>query len=313
VVNVLALGDSIIWGQGHTADSKFVTLVCAWLRARGHDALLTLVAHSGAVVSPTSNDDATPVWPEVPEPAPSIVSQLRTAAHANASANVDVLLIDGGINDVSAFNIVVADPFDPNALAALTTTTTRIFSGPVPQMLAEAVATFPRAKIVVTGYYPVISNQTAARALIQLIKHLPRPAGVPNTADLAIEHLPDELLEIAIAPERQRMIEQSAMFYRVSSQLLRAAVNSYQSTGRVFFADPGFVPANAFAAPETWLWSGANDPLFRERFERYAEHVLTMPFDWPLSTPLASVCHPNFDGAKAYAGAIQSCLVEAGL
>ena len=70
-MNVLALGDSIVWGQGNTDDAKFVNLVCAWLRSKGEQPTLTLVAHSGAVVGATQNDGAPVLWGEVPEAAPA--------------------------------------------------------------------------------------------------------------------------------------------------------------------------------------------------------------------------------------------------
>ena len=109
------------------------------------------------------------------------------------------------------------------------------------------------------------------------------------------------------------MIEQSKLFASLSTQLLQAAVATHAATNRVFFADPGFQPENAFAAPSTWLWTGANDPLFQLRVQRYAEHVVEQPFDWPIYTPLASMAHPNVDGSQAYAAAIEACLEAGGL
>lgn len=194
-MKVLALGDSIVWGQGNRDVDKFVSRVGAWLGAPTP----TSLAHSGAVVSPAANDAAPAVWGEVPEGAPSIGAQLGQAVTLLEPASVDVVLVDGGINDVSPYQVAIANPFDPNSEAKLAARTNEIFSGPV-------------------------------RALVD--------------------------------------------------------------------------------APKTWLWSGANDPLAPERLERYAAHLLGAPtsFDWPLVTPLASMCHPNVEGSKAYAAAVQACL-----
>jgi lysophospholipase L1-like esterase len=312
-LRVLALGDSIMWGQGHTDATKFVTLVYAWLASRGHDPSLTSLAHSGAVVSPTQNDAAPAPWGEVPEPAPSIVAELGVAPQQVDPQAVDVVLLDGGINDVSVFHIVVADPFDPNGLDKLASRCNQTFSGPVRQLIDKTVSTFPVARIVVTGYYPIVSEQSGVRSLVQLMKQLPQARTVASFLDLTAEHLGDEALKLAIEPERRRMIEQSTLFGSLSTQLLRSAVGAYAATNRVFFADPGFGPQNAFAAPASWLWDGANDPLFRERVAKYAEHVITRPFDWPVYTPVASIGHPNIDGAKAYASAIEACLAQSGL
>ena len=312
-LNVLALGDSIVWGQGNTADTKLVGLVCGALRARGHVPTLTMLAHSGANAAATGNDAAPALWGEVPEAAPSILAQIPSAAAQLAPATVDVLIINGGANDVSPYHVVVANPFNPNGLADLDAHCRQVFTGPVKTVIDLAVATYPNAKIVVTGYYPIVSAQTNVRALVQLMKHLPRPANVANALDLTIEHLPDVALALAIQTERSRIVEQSALFATLSAQLLRTIVQWHAGTGRVFFADPGFGPQNAFSAPQTWLWSGSDDPLFPERAEKYTEHLRVNPFDWPFVTPLASMCHPNTLGSKAYADAVVACLVQAGL
>jgi lysophospholipase L1-like esterase len=307
-VNVLAVGDSIIWGQGNADDSKFVNRVCAWLGTHAPAPTLTTLAHSGAVASPTANDAAPPVWGEVPEAAPSIGAQIDTAVRALDPSSVDVVIVDGGINDVSPYHVVVADPFDPNGLEKLGAVTNQVFAGPVRALIDRTVATFTKARVVVTGYYPIISESTNVRALVQLMKHLPRPTGVANFFDLIAEHLADEMLGIVIEPERRRMIEQSTLFATLSTRLLRSAVAAHAGERRVFFADPGFGPDNAFAAPKTWLWYGADDPLAPERLRRYGEHLLLQPFDWPFVTPLASMCHPNVAGSGAYAAAIEACL-----
>jgi lysophospholipase L1-like esterase len=306
-LRMVAIGDSIVWGQGNLDNRKFVSLVAASFQQRGVDVTPASLAHSGALVAPTQTDASPAIWGEVPEPAPSIFAQLRAIP---APESVDVLILNGGINDVSPFSIVVANPFDADGVADLTTHVTRVFGGPVQQLIDAAVTRCPTATVVVCGYYPIISEDTNVRALVRLMKHLPRPRGVANFLDTTAEHLTDDLLEIVIKCERRRMIEQSQAFADLSKALLSAAVAGYP--GRAFFADPAFGPENAFAASKTWLWSGADDPLAAERLKRYAEHLPHDPFDWPIVTPLASMCHPNELGSAQYAQAIEACLAEAG-
>ena len=50
-----------------------------------------------------------------------------------------------------------------------------------------------------------------------------------------------------------------------------------------------------------------------QRVARYAQQAAIDPFAWPLYTPLASVCHPNEDGARAYANAITAALQTLGV
>jgi lysophospholipase L1-like esterase len=312
-IKALALGDSIVWGQGNLDGSKFVGLVRAWLDSRGNTTDLTLLAHSGALAGPSDLDGAAPAWAEVPEDAPSVAAQVKTAASQLDPTTVKVLLINGGINDVSPFQVVMANPFDPDGLQKLDERTKQVFADRVPTLLANAVSTFPAAKIVVTGYYQIVSEQTGIRPLVQLMKLLPRTHDVSGFLQRVAGSLTDDILALAIATERHRIIEQCRHFAALSDQLLRDAVAKYASSGRVFFASPGFGPDNAFAAPHTWLWSGVDDPLYPQRQERYAQHILQNPFDWPVFTPLASMCHPNVAGSAAYAQAIEQCLAGAGL
>jgi hypothetical protein len=209
---------------------------------------------------------------------------------------------------VSPFHVVVANPFDPDGLQRVEDRTNQIFGGIVPTLLAGAFDTFSAAEIVVTGYYSIVSEQTGVRSLVGLMRQLPQTHDVSSFLQRAAGSLSDDLLALAIEPERKRIIEQCQRFAELSDQLLRKAVGQYASSGRVFFASPGFGPENAFAAPNTWLWSGVDDPLYPVRQRRYAEHVVQAPFDWPIFTPVASMCHPNVAGSEAYAGAIEQCL-----
>jgi lysophospholipase L1-like esterase len=308
-MNLLALGDSIMWGQGNADATKFVSLVTKWL---DDAATPTLLAHSGAISAPTQRDSSPPLWGEVPEASPSILAQCATT-NIQSDA-VDVVLVNGGINDVSAFHIVVADPFDPSGVAKIQQRTREVFTGSVARLLIETATRFTKAKIVVLGYYPIVSAQSNARELAKLLKHLPRPFGVPNTIDWVIEHMTDGMIEVAIEVEKKRMVEQCAAFHAQAEAILKMLVADRRDKfgPRVAYATPNFGPENAYAAPETWLWSGSDDPLHDRRVMRYAEQAAIDPFAWPLYTPVASMCHPNEAGARAYAKAITAALQALG-
>jgi hypothetical protein len=204
----------------------------------------------------------------------------------------------------------VANPFDPDGAERLEQATRDVFLGPVQRLIVQTLDRFPKAKVIVLGYYPIVSDASSARELVCLMKHLPRPPGVSNTLDWIVEHVADEVIEAAIVVEKRRMVEQCTVFHDVSSALLRAMVASLgpKFDNRLNYAAPAFDPENAFAAPATWLWRGSDDPLHDERVAEYTKHLEEDPFDWPFYTPLASMCHPNVAGAKAYADAIVGAL-----
>lgn len=127
-LNLVALGDSVVWGQGCRDEQKFVTLVKVGLERKRGPTNLTLLAHSGACASSNPGKE---LWGEVPRAAPGVLDELRWL-EANGP-KPDVLLVDRGINDVSAFHIVMANPFDPDSVADLGARTRKVFGpgGPV--------------------------------------------------------------------------------------------------------------------------------------------------------------------------------------
>src|SRR5580698_2883875 len=100
---IVSIGDSVIWGQGLLPDEKFNTLV---RQALPGGATLESAAHSGAVIGATGAT-GTPQPGEVPASRLSIIEQCD--AYANSPDTVDLVLMNGGINDVGVANIL--NPF----------------------------------------------------------------------------------------------------------------------------------------------------------------------------------------------------------
>lgn len=135
-----------MWGQGNSYDKKFVNLVCDWLTSRDQTAQPIWTAHSGAIAALVDRDKSAPeLWGEVPEASPSVFAQSMSVD----PRSVDIVLVNGGINDVSALQVVVANPFDPNGIQKLTHRTDDVFTGPVATLIKSVVARFSSAKIVV--------------------------------------------------------------------------------------------------------------------------------------------------------------------
>ena len=137
---MLALGDSVMWGQGLAEPHKFDRLVRTFLTGQGKTVRLASLAHSGAII------DLAPQLPapqtallfgELPRTDPSILSELAVASQATgfsaylqpnsfdpsawkktkqdlahqvagyADAPPDLILLDGGANDFKALQIVL--------------------------------------------------------------------------------------------------------------------------------------------------------------------------------------------------------------
>ena len=303
MTKLLALGDSIMWGQGHREGDKFVAMVAA---SMGAEAIS--LAHSGAIISRTKRDPAPAQWGEVPKPAPSILSQIDAARRQVNTEEIDVVLLNGGINDVSVFSIVVMVPWELGTMKTLQEKVDSVFGAVFPSLLRQVVDGFPRARVVVAPYYSIVSERSHPRQLVTLMKHLPGPAPFTVWLDTVVEHLDDAALATEVETPRRAMIEQSTFFAARSRELMAEAIARVPEAGRAALADLPWTDDNAFAAPATWLWNGVDDPLHGERVNRYKDHLLENPFDCPFYTPIASLCHPNGLGAAAYANAIVAAL-----
>jgi hypothetical protein len=127
---MVTLGDSIMWGQGLPESMKFRSIVAGWIQSQFRDtrvvSQLTTHAHSGAVTGwgaypeetgqqdPDSFYQSRSGYPypgEVPFGYPSISFQIGMTVKDLVSQQispslVDLVLLDGGINDVRVFNIL---------------------------------------------------------------------------------------------------------------------------------------------------------------------------------------------------------------
>ncbi len=231
---ILTLGDSVMWGQGLAQAHKFAQLTADYLTSQGKQVELAALPHSGAVVCEAP---ALPqpfqytLFGELPRSFPSIASQTSIAGQAPGYAaflqsndwdpaswqafkadlrqqvagywspggsQPDLILLDGGANDLGALQIVVPwnlgspDPcaagdaaapggavdqilaaaaalpgevagFDPNAFDWMTDAQFKalIDTYVYDRMRLEVgrvAALFPQSRVVVTGYYPIFTS-----------------------------------------------------------------------------------------------------------------------------------------------------------
>jgi len=329
--NIVAVGDSVMWGQGLADNSKFVTQVRQRLQgALGKNVRLFLFARSGAEFGEKPypaqfplNDENQAVqelaasYGEIPRTLPSILHQALTVAPGQvAPDDVDLVLMDGCINDVGLMKIL-----DPTMSEAAISARTQHLCGPdtMNERLARVHGTFRNAKILLTGYFPIVSNQSDMTAVVALMTNLGAlSAAAAPLLGLPVDPVTGAIVGLAASQAlRQSAISHSTVFFTTSSSaLMTAAVGSNQalSGNRIRFVPIPFAPQNAYAAPDTWLWlvptpgvpiSNAEDEVFQQRL-RACQSVPNMP----ATCIPASMGHPNVKGAQAYADAIMNALAE---
>ena len=142
---ILAFGDSVVWGQGLEEPNKFRSLVEQVIRQRHGDigVYKDVRARSGATLKPRIGGTAfqNRLNGEVPTSFPTIFDQVLEFEDApDAKEDFDLILLDGGINDVNVRTII-----SPLTLAAqLTSQITTSCHDDMLELLKELTATFKR-------------------------------------------------------------------------------------------------------------------------------------------------------------------------
>ena len=248
-LNMLVLGDSILWGQGLREQQKSWYRVKCWLQGNtGRIVDVVVKAHSGALVerSPGQTQTYNSLNAEVNLPLPSINEQLDEAVKFYGDvAKVDLVLVQGCINDVDVRNLLNAS-VDRNLIRERAANSC---GAAMARLLQRTTAAFPNAHVIVPGYYRIVSSQTEDNAFIRLL--VKKLAG--QTGDG--RRLNDK-------ERRERLIINSEEFYSVSTASLRQAIkqvnDELQTRGskqKILFADIQFWPEHAFSAKDTLLWT----------------------------------------------------------
>jgi hypothetical protein len=301
---IAVIGDSVMWGQGLMAGPPSMKLSDRVRDAvASHlgdvDTFVDLLAHSGAVISGASGSAASSG--EIPDSVPTISAQLAAIPDPT---NVDLVILDGGINDVGVPTIL-----DPNTSASALSSSIMANCGTaMTSLLSSVISTCPNAQVVVTSYFPILSPSSEVTLIPLLVGFLSPLAG------------------LVTAIEIPKIIANCEAFFTQSSTALAGAVSAANAaapstppagllaTGgpRVAFAAPPFTDDNAVLAPDPWLFGINVDGSTQDPMAATRKVACSTIGDLAARTfcDYASVGHPNQKGAQHYADAIMMALVS---
>lgn len=310
--NMICLGDSVMWGQGLEESTKFTSLVKSWLERMlpGRSVNRLVYARSGATIGPDGEiPDAShvkawmndPTLGEVPCSWPWVQQQVAVAradlAGRRIGANfVDLVLLDGGANDLGITTFLNAG----KSTDEIRNKSAEFCGTQMTDLLGRVRSTFPSAKILVTGYYPIVSVETDLLALAVLLSIL--LPGVGGALTVAI---------------RSKLTALSDAWYEASNDDLAGAVASINARASVSSGTPaaafarvpwGAMYSYAASNPRLWLAGLPNDPVYWQR-----QRACAAAGPGKMGNPLcldAKIGHPNPSGAAAYAAACQDQLAQ---
>jgi len=328
--NLVVLGDSILWGQGLKTEHKSWFLVKNWLAENQHVIVRERIeAHAGAVIGSagTAPPRSLMLYGEINSAWPTLHDQIDDAVRAIGDpSQVDLVLVDGCINDVNARRFLNAG----NSSQVIEALAREKCGAPVEDLLARIATTFSNAHIVLTGYYPIISENTSRDLFMRALAKRFYAALSPEQRRPSDKEMFERLTAI------------SNTWYEASNRALTAAVaktneqlNAGGSRQRVSFARIPFKPEHAFAARESRLW-GFDATTIREMLALFTFGKVSLPTNDEVSSRrwsmcqdffrkqrdetdaqkrtrkdnllvcrLASIAHPNRKGAVMYADAIK--------
>ena len=303
------VGDSVQWGNGLMEPDKMSTIVAEQIEtALSRKVIVQRLAQNGAEIVPTQWDAVCPIgcYGEVPLVYSSITTQVRALDQPD---RLDLILLNGCINDVGLDTIL--NPF--STAEEVIERTSQYCGMEMATLLHTVRAQAPQAAVVVTGYYPIVSE-------------LSDPFGIERLAAIQGYAEPE-----AAADAVAQLTMTTTLFATTANDAIAQAVDqvneTYADTTAIRFADPQFKPENAVFAPESWLWGMTSETdlvgfldLGFDVFPEDPVHEIRLKvcatrygLDSLLICAYASVGHPNTDGANAYANAVVTQLKATGL
>ena len=171
------------------------------------------------------------------------------------------------------------------------------------KLLGAITAAFPRARVVLTGYFPIVSDDsdlTSVDAILVALGLLSADTVLPAVTAAAL---------------KARVVENCRTFADRSRDALRAAVDEINASlgePRAVFVDPGFADVNAVHAADPWLF-GINLDLSPQDADvaggRHTScHEASTDPVYLAVCERASIGHPNRRGAEVFAEAIAEVL-----
>jgi lysophospholipase L1-like esterase len=288
IQRIASLGDSVPWGQGLLENDKYDVFL-----ATKFGATLHRTAHSGATIGATLIEGG-PADGEVPVALPTIHDQCVN--FADSPETIDLVLLNGGLNDVDFRTIL--NPLVPAPI--LSALTHKFCHDAMLGLLQTVAARFsnPAARIIVTGYYPIISDQSDPPCVLGFL-------GIHGIA-------PPPFVEKNFVIEA--VIDRCRQFFQESTADLRRAVAD-AGDARIAYVDAGFTDANSVFAPKALLWGLAVDldlsPVDEVADQRHKSCDAAFNEFQVLEREQcyrASAGHPNVDGARQFANQILAAL-----
>ncbi len=326
---VLVVGDSLIAGQGLYEEDRFSVLTRQWLEqelSRKNRAVhYKDLSHSGArlflqqdeidALEKAGKARTTFYHREVNFSFPSIKAQIDIAKsqyieEGKSPSDIELILVSGGITDLTtAFVFNAFKKYRPLRAKIEEHCNEGMF-----RWLRHASETFPNALIAVIGYFPPVSKKSSTGRIFNSVLELYEFPG--PTKPIVNNIVTKQFLKILHA----RLNKRTRIWYEGSTSALKTAVrriNEFSGKKTAVFVESPIPKDRSFETKDSLLFGmgkkgRSKDFMYDLRLEECANAIAEFEnADLDLNKrfcELAGLGHPNPEGSRLYAKAIQEVL-----
>ncbi len=326
---MLVVGDSLITGQGLREKDKIYTLTKNWLQnevfAGSRKVNIKNKSHSGSrlflsgeefkALNDAEKDFATFYHPEVNISFPSSNTQIVVAkneylAEGKNPNDIELIMISGGLTNLGSSYII--DPFKKNN--RLRKRIEESCNQMMFRWLDHASQTFPNALITVLGYFPIVSKKSSSGKIYNAILEL---YDFPGPTKPILNNI---VTKQFFKPLHNKMNKRSRIWIEESDKGLRTAVdrlNQKHGKQKAVFVKSPITEGRCFGTKDPLLFGMAKkgrseDFMYDVRQVECRKEIgklkdVKLKFN-RRRCELAGISHPNVEGAKAYAKAVNKSL-----
>lgn len=217
----------------------------------------------------TNDRPAAGLFGEVPGTFPTVTGQLRAIGEDQKTDDVQLVFLNGGINDVEFEEVL--NPKGPS-LDAVNRAIDRVFGADsLGKVLAAARTVFPNAVILVPGYFPALSGKSNRDDLKDLFEFMAKKPEWKLVANDLIGQLPllgDIFDALGITSDVPGLVNTaiyrtvlSAAYAHFRTRATIASLAADVAGPGIVYAHPAFLPEHAvFAGPQSLVHPGYRFP-----------------------------------------------------
>lgn len=311
---ILVLGDSVTWGQGLRDDQKMHRLLAQRVfGATGVAPYVAHYAHSGAIIGAGAPFGAMAPWwpPEIPSPHATIFEQLDLVSATEIDPRFDLIVVDGGLNDVD-IHYVFNPQTKPDQVAAKATAKCGADMIGLLQAIDKRVMQWsPHVRCFVLTYYPILSDASRFPNIWNVATVLAQETISPPPPPTSHVAMRAQLSQSPVQSLKEQLVANSRALRSASLAAHTnavATVNAGAAAPRFTLIDPNILESECAFTTTPLIWGlttteKPEDPLTDDRV-RYCDYELRPEMKNPLDAFVcrrASVGHPNVAGAQRYA------------